>query len=393
MALSQLDMAPKQLGDLLRKARENAKVTQAAAAVTLAVARTTLIAIEQGHRRPRVDELQKLAALYGLSLNELLRHGSAKVDIRPRFRKTGEQNVKVEAAIELLNRLVQAEIEFEDLLGIKRARLDPPERPLMPGNVALQAEHDAAELRQWLGLGLAPVRDIVSLLELQLGARIYVRKLDPKISGLYAFDEKAGACILLNSAHPRDRRTQTGAHELGHFISTRSTPDALHDGTPEANREERYADTFARCFLTPARAVIGKFLELTAGASKLTRRHVILLAHYFGVSREAMVRRLEELSLTKNGTWDWFEQHGGITDFHVGEVLGDLIPPDDAKADAKRQISMRMSALASEAWRQSLLSEGQIARLLHIDRVDARALIDEFEAEGVETDASRSFSA
>lgn len=393
MALTSGGLPPKDLGDLLRQARENAKITQAAAAVALNVARTTLVAIEQGQRRPRVDEIQKLAALYGLSLNELLRQDTVRVDLRPRFRKAGEHNEKVEAAIELLNGLVQAEVEFEDLLGIQRARLDPPERPLLPGNVVLQAEQDAAELRQWLGLGLAPVRDIVSLLELQLSARVYVRMLDPKISGLYAFDERAGACILLNAAHPRDRRTQTGAHELGHFISTRLAPDTLHDGPLESSRGERYAITFARCFLTPGRAVNVRFQELTAGASKLTRRHVILLAHVFGVSREAMVRRLEELGLTKLGTWDWFVQQGGITDAQVLEVLGDLIPPDDAKVDARRLISMRMGVMASEAWRRSLLSEGQIARLLHIDRVDARTLIDEFEAEGVETNGSRSFSA
>jgi Zn-dependent peptidase ImmA (M78 family) len=349
--------------------------------------------MEQGQRRARVDELQKLAALYGTSLNELLRQDSAKVDLRPRFRKIGEQGEQVEAAIVLLNNLVQAEVELENLLGVTRARLDPPERPLLPGNVALQAEQDAWELRQWLGLGLAPIRDIVSLLELQLGARVYVRRLDPGISGLYAFDDVAGACILLNAAHPRDRRSQTGGHELGHFISTRRAPDALHAGTPESTREERYANIFGRCLLTPARAVMAKFQEVTAGASKLTRRHIILLAHFFGVSREAMVRRLEELGLTKAGTWEWFDHQGGISDAQAREVLGDLIPQDDAKTDARRQISMRMSLMASEAWRQSLLSEGQLARLLQIDRVDARVLIDEFEAEGAETDGSRSLLA
>jgi Zn-dependent peptidase ImmA (M78 family)/DNA-binding XRE family transcriptional regulator len=393
MAMTTGSLSAEAVGELLREARENAKITQATAALALNVARTTLVAMEQGQRRARVDELQKLAALYGTSLNELLRQDSAKVDLRPRFRKIGEQGEQVEAAIVLLNNLVQAEVELENLLGVTRARLDPPERPLLPGNVALQAEQDAWELRQWLGLGLAPIRDIVSLLELQLGARVYVRRLDPKISGLYAFDDVAGACILLNAAHPRDRRSQTGAHELGHFISTRRAPDALHAGTPESTREERYANIFGRCLLTPARAVMAKFQEVTAGASKLTRRHIILLAHFFGVSREAMVRRLEELGLTKAGTWEWFDHQGGISDDQAREVLGDLIPHDDARADARRQISMRMSLMASEAWRQSLLSEGQLARLLQIDRVDARVLIDEFEAEGAETDGSRSLLA
>lgn len=387
------NLTPEALGALLRDARENAKLTQAAAARALNVARTTLVAIEQGQRRARVEELQKLAALYHVSLNVLLRQGSAKIDLRPRFRRTGEGDSEVEEAVALLNGLVQAELELENLLGIKRTRNDPPERPLLPGNVLLQAEQDASDLRQWLGLGMAPIHDVVGLLEVQMGARVFVRPLPARISGLYAFDEAAGACILLNAAHPRDRRAHTGAHETGHFISTRRAPDALYEDSSETSREERYANAFARCFLTPARAVATRFQDVTAGAARLTRRHIIILAHSFSVSREAMVRRLEELGLTKSGTWDWFKDHGGITDVQAREVLGDAISFDQAKADAARHVSMRMSLMASEAWRRGLLSEGQLARLLHIDRVEAREMIDEFEAEGAVDYASPNFLA
>ena len=101
-------------------------------------------------------------------------------------------------------------MELENLLGIERTRNYPPERPIMPGDVRAQAENDATELRQWLGLGQAAVRDLISLLELDLGVRVYVRRLDPRVSGLFAFDEEVGACILLNAHHPRERRTQSG---------------------------------------------------------------------------------------------------------------------------------------------------------------------------------------
>lgn len=37
----------------------------------------------------------------------------------------------------------------------------------------------------------------------------------------------------------------------------------------------------------------------------------------------AMVRRLEELKLTKPGTRDWFDANGGITDLQARQVLGD----------------------------------------------------------------------
>src|SRR3981189_2722577 len=55
-----------------------------------------------------------------------------------------------------------------------------------------------------------PVSDIVSILDMQLGIRVYVRRLDGKVAGLYAYDDAAGACILLNQSHPPERLTYTG---------------------------------------------------------------------------------------------------------------------------------------------------------------------------------------
>ena len=66
----------KQIGERLRKARETAGITQADAAAETGMARTTLVAIEQGQRRVRMDEIQLLARLYKISANALLRDGS-----------------------------------------------------------------------------------------------------------------------------------------------------------------------------------------------------------------------------------------------------------------------------------------------------------------------------
>jgi Zn-dependent peptidase ImmA (M78 family)/transcriptional regulator with XRE-family HTH domain len=376
------------LGDRLRSAREEAKVTQAAAASAANIARTTLIAIEQGQRRVRLAELQMLAGLYRKSINEILRRDSVQINLLPQFRKlSNAEDSSVEDAVALLNDLVRAEVELEELLGITRTATYPPERPILPGDVIAQAEQDAVELRQWLGLGLNPINDIVSVLELQLGARVYVRRLPHRISGLFAFDDTVGPCIMLNANHPRDRRSNTAGHETGHFISTRRMADILDEGTSESAREERYANAFGRAFLMPARAVKQQFLDITAGASSLNRRHIIVLASSFGVSREALVRRLEELGLIRRDSWDWFQQNGGITNDQVKQVLGE-IPPDEYKDDANRPISLRMSMMADEVWRRGLLSEGQLARLLRLDRLDLRALFDGLGAEGSELDGA-----
>ena len=377
---------PADAGERLRIARDSAKITQASAANAIGVARTTIIAIEQGERRARMNELRQLAKLYGTSINALLREEAVHVDLAPRFRKVVGSDDQAAEAAALMAELAKAEVELENLLGVRRVRNYPPERPLLPGDVRAQAEQDATELRQRLGLGMGPVSDIVTLLEMELGVRVYVRRFDGRISGVFAYDDILGPCMLLNANHPRERRTQSAGHETGHLLSTRREPEVLHNNELENSREERYANAFARSFLTPARTVLQKFQEVTAGSDRLTRRHVIVLAHFFGVSREAMVRRLEELGSVKAGTWDWFEANGGIADEQARQVLGDLSVPDAYKADADRPTSLRLSLLASEAHRQGLLSEGQLARLLRVDRVELREILGSRELEGSEDD-------
>ena len=371
-------IVPADAGERLRIARESAKITQASAAKAIGVARTTIIAIEQGERRARMNELRQLAKLYGTSVNALLRQEAVHVDLAPRFRKVVGSDDQAAEAAALLAELAKAEAELENLLGVRRVRNYPPERPLLPGDVRAQAEQDAMELR--------PVADIVTLLEMELGVRVYVRRFDGRISGVFAYDDALGPCMLLNANHPRERRTQSAGHETGHFLSTRREPEVLHHNEAESSREERYANAFARALLTPARAVMQRFQEVTAGSERLTRRHVIVLAHFFCVSREAIVRRLEELGSVKAGTWDWFAANGGITDEQARQVLGDLSAPDAYKADADRPTSLRLNLLASEAYRQGLLSEGQLARLLHLDRVELREILGSQELEGSEAD-------
>ena len=381
-------LTPVEIGERLRIARDEANKTQAEAAEAINVARTTLVAIEQGQRKARISEVQKLAQLYKTSVNALLRREAIYVDLSPRFRKleVGREDKAVDEAVNLLADLAKAEVELENLLGINRVRNYPPERPLLPGDVRAQAEQDASELRQRLGLGLAPISDIVTLLEMELGIRVFVRRFDGRISGLFAYDEELGACMLLNANHPRERRAQTAGHETGHFISTRTKPEILHEGEEDNSREERYAHAYGRALFTPPRAVMHKFHEITAGSPKLTRRHIIILAHFFGVSREAMVRRLEELELTKPGTWDWFVSNGGITDEQVRQVLGDLTPQDTQKAEADRPTTLRLNLLAAEVQRRGLLSEGQLARLLRLTRVELREILDGVEPDETDGD-------
>lgn len=371
-------LTPAELGGRLKAAREAAKFTQLMAAEKIGISRTTLVAIEQGQRPARLNEVQQLALLYGTTANSVLRNDAINVDLVPKFRKDlSGSNEDAEQALQILAYLSQAEVKLESILGIKHAQKFIPEYALASGDVIIQAENDANELRhKWLGIGLAPIHSIASLLEDRLGIRLYIRKLPNSISGVYAYDEQIGACILLNANHASTLRlNNSGAHELGHAIIRKINTDVTYHGVVSNTREERYAKALANSLLMPARAMMQKTDEITADAPNLTRRHVVVLAHYFNVSREALVRRLEELSLVKPGAWDWFEANGKISDKQAEDILGEKPIRETYQKYTCEPVPWRLSFLAKEIWTRRLMSEGQLSEILRLDRISLRALL------------------
>jgi Zn-dependent peptidase ImmA (M78 family)/transcriptional regulator with XRE-family HTH domain len=366
---------PIQLGERLRSARAKSGLTQHDAVEKLGMARTTLIAIEKGQRRVRSDELKQFAELYHYSMNALLRPDSVFVTLVPRFRSLAPEEEDAADAAALLNDLAGSQLELENILGFPSRRNYPPERPIGPGDIRDQAEDAALEFRQRVGIGLGPIPDIVSLLELEIGIRVFIRPLGAaRISGLFVYDDQVGACILLNKNHPRERRAMTAAHELGHFISTRAQADVVDYRTTPQTREERFASAFAYALLMPASFVRRRFSEFRQEMGAFSPRHLILLAHQLSVSEEALCRRLEELNLIPSGTWDSLRDRGFSGEL-VRRVLGDKALPEESA------VPPRFWFLAAEAYRRHLLSEGQIARMLRADRVELRQMLDALGAE------------
>ncbi len=384
------ELSAQEIGRRLRLARENAGIRQDDAAQIIGMSRPTLVSIEQGIRRVRIQEIQMLARHYRVSVNALLRREAVHTDLMPRFRKLREtEDAHTTEVIHLFNNLIKADVEMENLLGIERRKNYPGGRGINEGDVIALAEKHAKELRDWLGLGPGPIADIFSIIEIGLGIRLYQRRLSSgsKIAGLFTYDETVGACIFLNANHPLPRRIQSAAHELGHFYGTRYNPEVLEEDEKFLSREERYANAFGRAFLTPLESFSESFRQLKEITGKTTRRLIILLSQQYNISRQACCLRLEELGLAKKGTWAWFENNGGITDEHVREVWGDMSTSSDPiKFDADRPISQRMSLMAHAAWKRELMSEGQLVELLKIGRIELRTIIDQIELEERESD-------
>ena len=88
------ELGAQEIGRRLRLARENAGIRQDDAAQFIGMSRPTLVSIEKGVRRVRIEELQVLTRHYGVSVNALLRREAVHTDLMPRFRKLRETDDK-----------------------------------------------------------------------------------------------------------------------------------------------------------------------------------------------------------------------------------------------------------------------------------------------------------
>jgi Zn-dependent peptidase ImmA (M78 family) len=224
-------------------------------------------------------------------------------------------------------------------------------------------------------VGLGAIPDVISLLELELGLRIFFRPLPSQICGLYAYDPAIGACVLINAKHHWKRRVQTATHETGHFAADRSHADILKEKEGSVSTEERFAKRFGSAFLMPASGVRARFYQIAGSDNRFELRELILLAHQFGVAAEAMCRRLEELSLLPQGTWDSLRDRGFASDLERSVIDEAIVQPKPPLLPA------RLAYLAAIAVDRELLSEGQLCDLLAIDRTELRQALKPFETE------------
>jgi Zn-dependent peptidase ImmA (M78 family) len=158
------------------------------------------------------------------------------------------------------------------------------------------------------------------------------------------------------------------------LVSSRDQPEVLYLERGFQSREEKFAAAFATAFVMPAAAVRSRFTEIVQDAGKFSPRHLIILAHVSHVSCEAMCRRLEELTLLAPGMWASLKERG-FSGRMAKEALG------DAGGTERQIIPPRLWLLVSEAHDLGLLSEGQLATLLRVDRLEIRRMLDLVVAE------------
>lgn len=367
---------PRTLGKRIAEARKARGKTQEEVASHLGYSRPTYIAIEKGDRPAKPEEIRGLASFLGRSVHELVRPGEPVVDMQPHLRAVAEKMRERDergllAGIDELQRLAEDYRELENILQAPLRFNYPAEVNLTTRlDVTQLAESVAVQERQRLGLGDQPVTSLRSILEWDVGLRIFYWELPSAIAGMYAFAPEIGCCILVNRKHPAVRRRVSMLHEYGHLIVDRYKPgiDYLTYGGRKP-ADERFAEGFALSFLMPASSVQHRFHAIVSSTGDFQVADLCRLSHFYFVSVEAMCLRLEQLGLTPRGMWQSLKE-SGLAPQTAASLLELPSHPESAQPYPERY-----KYLAVHAFERGKISQGQLARFLRSDPVTAREIV------------------
>lgn len=388
--MTELSVDPRIIGQRIAAARVGRGLTQQEAARQLGCSRPTYIAIEKGERPAKAEEIVRLAALFGRTINELLRPGEPVAEFEPHLRAVAERleaaGDELVTAIDEFQRLVDDYAELERIMGASLQYNYPNEVRLWRGvNLSGLAEDMAGAERKRLGLGDQPLYNLRETLEWDVGCRIFYGSLPSPIAGMFVYLADLGCCILINAKHPPERRRASLAHEYAHLIVDRykAAVDPLsHSGRRPAN--ERFAESFAVALLVPTSRVRRRFHEIVTTTGDFTWADLCRLANFYFVSVEAMTLRLEELGLIRKGSWRQLRE----SRFKVRKAQEMLALP--SRPESKELYPNRYKFLAVQAYVQEKISEGQLARFLRCDRLSARVLVEEcITTDGVNREGER----
>lgn len=373
-------MTQEELGRRLRWARSRAQLTQEAAGRALGLDDSSIAKIERGRRGVGALELKRLAALYGVGMDELLedRPPEGEVPLKIAMRDGAKSlGPKAEAMKRRLQRIV-ADDRWLREKGTRAVRAPVFSALALPEDLGgLARGYEGAELfRARHGLGASPIADVAMLAD-EVGvvvARMPLGSDDRAPDGCSAMDPATGApYVLINSDKPRVRRRFTIAHEIGHLaLGHLLGGQVIVDETVGGKSfHERQANAFAAGLLMPKEGVRGGWrrVEERLGEKPGPLAWIAWLAASLGVSEQAAAYRLANLRLIQAVGGDTAEAVEKMAENPVllretRARLGLSLVTDDAEREAI-EVGPSMRARVARALEEGIISVDEAAVMLH----------------------------
>lgn len=391
------------LGNRLKRAREEAGLTQEAVEHALGLPKKGCTKIEAGLRAVSTLELARMATLFHLNVadffNESLSDENPLIVLHrrvPGLEKNAKSNEQVAHCLQLCREGAQ----LEHFLGIRRhVPLSYAFNiPKNSGEAIEQGEFAAEEERRRLGIGNFPIYDIVEILHSQ-GIWAAGICLPNDMSGIYLHQTSFGVAILINASHARQRQRFSYAHEYAHALFDQKMRCIVSDGANLMDLIEKRANAFAAAFLLPRDAVIESIRKLGKGyesrsfatvydvtsdavietesrhsVQKLTPQNVISIAHYFGVSYQATVYRLQSLKQISQDEREELLKKESFAKEHL-QFLQLQIGRED-EPFLQRELILYIYQLVLEAYSQEKISRGRVLELCKLLSMPAKKILE-----------------
>jgi len=173
------------------------------------------------------------------------------------------------------------------------------------------AEVAALRVRSEWGLGVQPVKNIVSLMELK-GIRTFSLPLNVREVDALSISIDGQPFVLLDTQKSAERTRFDAAHELAHIFLHIYDTKPPHQDTDYKKRESE-ADRFASCFLMPTKS----FLELAP--KNMSIENMLKYKEYWRVSLQSINYRSHKLNMIS----DWVYRSNCMKinsmGFHINE--------------------------------------------------------------------------
>lgn len=307
------------------------------------VTKQALSKYEKGEMQPSSSVLARLAGALGTNAADLLRPQDFTISMLA-FRKMASMGVKEQ---ESAKASIQTEFEKRLLL---QARL-PGDRKLgvriAAYEVKNEGEADAAaeSLRKEMRLGVDPIGNLTALLE-DHAVHVLCIEASRKFDGFSAIaKDSAGtavsAAVVCRKDAAGDRQRLTLAHELAHLT--------LRGGNDD--QSEKFAYRFGAAFLVPREPLVR---EVGEKRTSLNVNELLLLKARFGVSVQALIRRMRDLEIISEPGY----KSACITISRMGwraKEPGTPIPPEQ---------STWLERSALRAWSEGLINESEMLSLV-----------------------------
>lgn len=269
------------------------------------------------------------------------------------FRATSKLAKKDEATARSLSTLA---IELSDWIEAtyRSPAPDVPElQDLIDSDDELAPEQTAEALRGAWGLGVAPVKDLLQLLESK-GAKVYSAGGPLQAIDAFSFRHGATPVIFLNVHKSAERLRFDLAHELGHLVMHGGS---LHVGP--GKEKEQAANDFASSFLMPRSDVIGAIR-----GNNLMLEDLLILKRRWRVSAMALNLRAHRLGVISDWTYGTLAKQLSMAGFRRGE------PGSDLRVETSSLLTQVMSDMRKRG-------EGfsEIARVLNVRPRDVQDLM------------------